>query len=87
MTDGTSTLGEWGRSRFSQQIRPNEQRNNLSVLWEIYRAPTDMSSLARKETVHCKQELGRNSQECEKEHFSPGLGVGEEANPCMEEWK
>lgn len=58
MTDGTSSLGEQGGSRFSQQISPNEQRNNLSMLQEIYRAWTGMSSLAREETLRCKQSQG-----------------------------
>lgn len=74
MTDGTSTLGEWGGSLFSQQISPNEQRNNLSML-QIYRALTGMSSLAREETLHCKAAPGSNSwgrteRGAEKVHLS-----------------
>lgn len=89
MTDGTSTLGEWGGSRFSQQISPNEQRNNLSML-QIYRALTGTSSLAREETLHCKQRqeaiVGTEQKGVLRKCIFPlSLRSGEGSKHCTEE--
>lgn len=88
MTDGTSSLGERGGSRFSQQISPNEQRNNFSTLEEIYRAWTGMSSLAREETLRCSQGaiVGAEQKRVLRKYiFPPCLRAEEGAKHCMEE--